>query len=149
MPFAASGAARLGVGGRLVAGLVAAACLAVLVVAASITPAPEGHGSHSQLGLPPCGWAVVLDRPCPTCGMTTAYAHAVRGQFPGAFRAQPFGLLLALGTGAAFWAGLYISATRSQLGRVFGRMVTGKVLWCIAALAAAAWAWKWATWTGF
>jgi hypothetical protein len=78
--------------------------------------------------------------------MTTAFAHAVRGHFWAAFLAQPMGFLLSLGTAGAFWAGLYISATGSQLGRVFGRMVTGRVLWSLAALAGAAWAYKWATW---
>ena len=138
--------ARIGVGGRVVAALVSLACLGVLLVAAGIRPDEQGHGSHTQLGLPPCAWAMVLHRPCPTCGMTTAFAHSVRWHFGRAFLAQPMGFLLALGTAVAFWAGLYISATGSQLGAVFGRMVTGRVLWVAAALAGAAWAYKWVTW---
>ncbi len=39
---------------------------------------------------------VLFGIPCPTCGMTTAFAHAVRGQFIPAFHAQPAGLVLAL-----------------------------------------------------
>ena len=36
--------------------------------------------------------------PCPTCGMTTAFAHTVRGQFYRAFQAHPGGLVFALAT---------------------------------------------------
>lgn len=78
--------------------------------------------------------------------MTTSFAYAVRGRFVDSFSAQPFGTLLALASGAAFWAGLHISLTGSQLGRVFGRMVTPRLLWFLATLAAAAWAYKWVMW---
>jgi hypothetical protein len=139
---------ELGLGGRLIAALVAAACLGVLLVAAKLDPLPAGHGTHTQLGLPACGWAVALGRPCPTCGMTTAFALAVRGRFVASFLAQPMGFVLAVATAAAFWAGLYISLTGSQLGRVFARMVTTRVLWVAAGLAGAAWAYKWVTWVG-
>ena len=36
--------------------------------------------------------------PCPTCGMTTAFAHTVRGQWLRAFLVQPAGFVLAVGT---------------------------------------------------
>ena len=78
--------------------------------------------------------------------MTTAFAHAVRGRLGEAFVAQPFGLLLALGTAAGFWGGVHVALTGSQLGRVCGRLVAPRVLWTLVALAAAAWAYKWATW---
>ncbi|MCA9610613.1 MAG: hypothetical protein KC619_33690, partial [Myxococcales bacterium] len=39
--------------------------LAVLVTAAMLTPSPEGHGTHTQLGLPPCGFLVYTGYPCP------------------------------------------------------------------------------------
>ena len=50
---------------------------AVLVVAALLTPSPIGHSTHTQLGLPPCGFLVMTGLPCPGCGMTTAFAHAL------------------------------------------------------------------------
>lgn len=40
--------------------------------------------------------------PCPTCGMTTAFAHFVRGQWLRAAWVQPAGFVFALGTAA--WA---------------------------------------------
>jgi hypothetical protein len=36
--------------------------------------------------------------PCPTCGMTTAFSHTVRGQWGRALWDQPAGFVLALGT---------------------------------------------------
>ena len=138
---------RVSVGHRVLAGLVAGLCLSVLLLAARLTPSPEGHGTHVELGLPACGWAVTLRRPCPTCGMTTAFAHAARAQFVRAARAQPFGLLLALGAAAGFWGSLHVAATGSRLGAWAARMLTPRVLWSAAGLALLAWGYKWMTWT--
>jgi hypothetical protein len=131
---------------RLVAVLVSLASAATLGLGAWITPDAAGHGSHTQLGLPPCAWAVVLHRPCPTCGMTTAVSHAAHGHFIRAFAAQPFGLLVALAMTAAFWSGLHVAAFGSHLGPLYARLMTPRVLWAIAAVAAGSWAYKWATW---
>lgn len=73
-------------------------CLTLLIVAAWLSPDSSGMGTHTQLGHPPCTWPMLLGYPCPTCGMTTAFAHTVRGELPAAFHAQPAGLVLALGT---------------------------------------------------
>jgi hypothetical protein len=83
-------------------------CLAVLGLAAYLTPDPSGVGTHRQLGFPTCGLVLTTGLPCPTCGMTTAFAHAVRGHLPTAFATQPFGAALALATMAA--AGLAAAA---------------------------------------
>lgn len=72
--------------------------LAVVITATQVTPAPEGMGTHQQLGLPPCGFLVVTGIPCPGCGLTTSFAHMVRGQFTGATFANPFGVMLFLVT---------------------------------------------------
>jgi hypothetical protein len=70
-------------------------CAVLLLVASRLAPAKEGFGSHQQLGFPPCSLLVVVGYPCPTCGMTTAFSHAVRGHLASAFHAQPAGLFLA------------------------------------------------------
>jgi hypothetical protein len=74
--------------------------LAVLVTAAMLTPSPEGHGTHTQLGLPPCGFLVYTGYPCPGCGLTTSFAHMIRFEIFGAAQANPFGILLFLCTAA-------------------------------------------------
>jgi hypothetical protein len=68
--------------------------LAVVITAAMLTPSPSGHGTHTQLGLPPCGFLVFTGYPCPGCGLTTAFAHMVRLQLLGAWHANPFGIVL-------------------------------------------------------
>lgn len=78
-------------------GMLAFAC-AVLAVAAWLKPAAAGYGTHMQLGLPPCNFLRLTHLPCPTCGMTTCFAWAVRFQFRRAFLANPFGILVFLGT---------------------------------------------------
>lgn len=72
-------------------------CVALLATAATISPEHAGLGSHRQLGLPACSVITLTGYPCPTCGMTTAFAFAVRGKFLSAFDAHPGGLCFALG----------------------------------------------------
>jgi hypothetical protein len=87
---------------RAIAALLLAGCLAVLAIAMWLAPDPRGYGTAEQLGTGPCGVLVMTGLPCPTCGMTTAFAHTVRGQWVRAFLAQPGGFVLALGAmGAA------------------------------------------------
>jgi hypothetical protein len=70
--------------------------LGLLAVAAMLEPNPSGHGTHQQLGLPPCTFWVLFGRPCPVCGMTTAWAHLMRGEWCDAVRANLGGTLLGL-----------------------------------------------------
>ncbi len=64
-------------------------------VALTLIPDPSGSGTHRQLGLPPCTLKFLFEIPCPSCGMTTSFAHFVRGQWVASGRANPAGLLLA------------------------------------------------------
>jgi len=87
-----SGPARVG----LVA--LAAALTATLAVAGRLTPDPRGFGTHEQLGRPPCAILILTGRPCPTCGMTTAFAWFARREPARSWGANPTGLLLATAT---------------------------------------------------
>jgi hypothetical protein len=133
-------------GERVAAILIALALAAMLVAAASVEPARQGFGTHTRLGLPQCGWVIAFNKPCFTCGMTTAFAHAVRLQFVSAFLAQPVGLLLALATAAGLWPALHVGLAGSRLGPVIARLVTGRVLIALGVLTLAAWGFKLATW---
>lgn len=66
----------------------------MILVATTLEPAAVGHGTHTQLGLPPCGFFVVTGSPCPGCGLTTAFAHMVRLEWVAAARANAFGVAL-------------------------------------------------------
>lgn len=100
---------------RLIALPVFGVCLTLLAVAASLDPDERGHGTHEQMGLPGCSVQMFSGRPCPTCGMTTSFSHAVRGQLLGAFTAQPAGALLALLTMAGLCLSAYVLATGAEL----------------------------------
>lgn len=88
-------AARLGRSVRWAMVLLAAGLAALLVVAGWLKPSPNGYGTHTQLGLPPCLFYGVTGHPCPSCGMTTAFAWFVRGRFDRSIIANPAGAFLA------------------------------------------------------
>jgi Protein of unknown function (DUF2752) len=75
--------------------LAALGLVGVLGVARQLEPDPRGFGTHTQLGLAPCAFALVTGHPCPTCGMTTSFAWFARGRFDHSWRANPAGSLLA------------------------------------------------------
>ena len=93
---------------RVYAALVLVAAASLLGLAAWLKPDPGGYGTHRQLGFGKCGMLVTTGYPCPTCGMTTAFAHAVRGQWLQAIIAQPAGFLLALATIACVLGSLWV-----------------------------------------
>ncbi|MBA4063727.1 MAG: hypothetical protein C0501_08440 [Isosphaera sp.] len=61
--------------------------------------------THTQLGMPPCGFVLATGRPCPACGMTTSFALLVRGDVGASLRANWAGTVIAvLWAGALVWA---------------------------------------------
>lgn len=59
-----------------------------------LTPNPAGHGTHQQLGLPPCTIYFLTGRPCPSCGLTTSVSAILHGEFALAWKANPIGFLI-------------------------------------------------------
>ena len=96
-----------------------AVSLAVLSVAWRLAPAASGLGTHQQLGLPACTFFRVTGWPCPSCGMTTSFAHAAKLQFAQAIADQPFGFLVFLTTLALAPAAAVLMARRIPLARLF------------------------------
>ena len=141
-------ALRAGRSERVFAAVMAFASLGLLVVALMLKPSAAGHGTHRQLGLQPCVWASALGQPCPTCGMTTAFAHAARADFLGSFKTQPLGFVLALSVATAFWISLHVAATGSSLARAAIGMLGPRFLWLSLAALIAAWVYKIAVWQG-
>jgi len=94
-------AADLALSARLIALTVFAPTLALLLIAARLAPNANGIGTHTQLGLTPCGFEAATALPCATCGMTTAFAHAANGQLLRSFVTQPAGMVLAVLTAMA------------------------------------------------
>ena len=92
--MAASGR-RLGRATRAGLAALALGLVAVLATAGRLRPDPRGYGTHEQLGLKPCAFRALTGRPCPHCGMTTAFAWWARGRLDRAWRANPAGAVLA------------------------------------------------------
>lgn len=63
----------------------------VTAIALFLKPSSHLHGTHQQLGLPPCPSVLIWGRPCPGCGLTTSFAATVHGNLPLAFESHPFG----------------------------------------------------------
>ncbi len=121
------------------------ALLALLVTARFLSPDERGHGTHQQLGLPPCTFYVIFQRPCPACGMTTSWAWLLRGELGHALAANAGGTLLAgLSLTGVPW--LLISAAR---GRWFGGRPGEYTVAGITALVSLVTAgqWLWRLWT--
>jgi hypothetical protein len=133
---------RVGRAGRLLALVVAGGCGVVLLVAAFLDASPAGLGTHEQLNLPACGWIRLMDVPCPTCGMTTSFAHAADGNLVASFLAQPMGFLLALAAAMTALLGAYVAATGSRVTGMLGRLWGRRTGWLLAGAVLAAWAFK-------
>lgn len=72
---------------------------------------PRTMATHTTLGLPPCNFVVMTDRPCPSCGMTTSFSLLVRGDVSASLKANWVGTALAL-----VWAGLLVWCFASAIG---------------------------------
>ncbi len=127
---------------RLVGGVVAVCAAGILGLAAYLEPSPTGLGTHAQLALPSCGWIALADIPCPTCGMTTAFAHAADGNLVAAAVAQPMGAVLAVAVAAALFIASYVAATGSRIAAMLPRLWGRVAAWALGAGFAGAWIYK-------
>ena len=81
---------------RIAAASVVLVLVGLLATAWTLRPDSSGLGTHHQLGLPPCSIRVLFGIRCPSCGMTTSWAHAMNGDFRAAAAANVGGFLLVL-----------------------------------------------------
>ncbi len=116
---------------------VAAPIMAIMAVAAWLHPDERGMRTHEQLHLSPCNFLVTTGWPCPTCGMTTSFSALAHGQMALAFRAHPFGPLLAAAL-MAVWA---LAMAELATGRAFLTRLPWRWAWAIYGLACLAAGW--------
>jgi hypothetical protein len=86
---------------RLCLLMIAALLAGVFAVAFYLNPydadgSPRTMSTHTQLGMPPCNFVVMMGKPCPACGMTTSFALLVRGDLGASLRANWAGTLIAV-----------------------------------------------------
>lgn len=118
---------------------IAGGSAAILTVAAMIEPSPSGYGTHTQLGLPPCGFLLLTGSPCPGCGLTTAFAHGIRGNWALAISANPLGLALFLVTCCCIPLGLVAALRGWSVDSVVQRFSLNRWGLAIAGCAAVLW----------
>lgn len=77
-------------------GLIAGLCAAAYVRPYDEAGRPLTMGSHTQLGLEPCGFKAATGKPCASCGMTTSFALLAHGDPVNSLRANWVGTLLCM-----------------------------------------------------
>ena len=122
-------------------GLLMSACT-ILAIAAWLKPAACGYGTHTQLGLPPCNFLRLTHLPCPSCGLTTCFAWAIRLQFWKAFLANPFGILAFLGTVSLIPTSIFLLWRRMSFRRITESVHFSKALYAATALYFLSWIFK-------
>ena len=81
---------------RLVMGIAGLLLVILFMLAAGLDPEPHGYGTHKQLGLPGCWFIQELNIRCPSCGMTTSWAHLMNADLLASLNANTGGFLLAI-----------------------------------------------------
>lgn len=115
---------------------------APLGVAAFLAPDPSGMGTHRGLGYGDCPFVIAHGFACPTCGMTTAFAHTVRGQWISAFHAQPMGWLLAVAAMVVVGMSVLGFLTGASVGINWYRVSPIGVAVAMVVLCALSWGYK-------
>jgi Protein of unknown function (DUF2752) len=115
---------------------------AVLAIAAWLKPSPSGYGTHMELGLPPCNFLRLTHWPCPTCGLTTCFAWAIRLQFRKAFLANPFGILAFFATVALIPTSIVLHWRRISFWRMTEDTLFTRAVYVSTALFLLSWIFK-------
>ena len=85
---------------------------------------------------------LIFGIPCPTCGMTTAFAHFVRGELTASFHAQPAGCAIAVGLSALMIVGLVGLLTGRTWSVNWYRVRPGLVAAIVVGVLLLGWAYK-------
>jgi hypothetical protein len=127
---------------KLVAiGLLVSACT-ILAVAGWLKPAACGYGTHTQLGLPPCSFLRWTHLPCPSCGLTTCFAWAIRLHLWKAFLANPFGILAFLGTVSLIPVSIFLLTRHISFRTITESVHFSKAIYAATALYLLSWIFK-------
>jgi Protein of unknown function (DUF2752) len=79
--------------------LITLGVIAVLVIATQLNPydetgQPLRMATHEQLGMMPCRFVELYQKPCPSCGLTTSFSLFMHGDLSGSIRANFVGTLM-------------------------------------------------------
>jgi hypothetical protein len=120
--------------------------LVVLFVVMNVLTEPDarGHGTHEQLGMAPCSWPILYDKPCPTCGVTTSVSWLSHGRPFKSFMTQPFGF--ALGVFGLWWIFASVQAIRRRESLLFRLSQWPMLLVVLGITALVLIGWAWVSW---
>ena len=124
---------------RITWAVVTASAAGALALAGWLRPDQRGYGTHTQLTHGPCVFRWITGIPCPTCGMTTSFAHMARLQVRQALRVQPFAAVLFVAVAAVVPVGL-VAVARGRGPRL--RVPPAWVLGVALALLIGGWLWQ-------
>ena len=127
---------------RLQYGVWIVAATTLIAVARSLHPSERGFGTHQQLGLPPCVFLQLTGIPCPSCGLTTSFAHAAHLHWLASLTTQPFGFVAFLLTLLSIPAAIYLIYRRVTWERVFYAPLTNRIMYALLALYLLSWVYK-------
>jgi hypothetical protein len=127
---------------RFWAAAVIGGAILVFSLAAGLDPPDAGFGAHEQLGLGPCAMPIILGVPCPTCGMTTAFAYLAHGRPGMAFHAQPAGFVLAIAVLVAALLAVQALITGRSIAVNWYRVTPPRLALGLAAVLLLGWAYK-------
>lgn len=115
---------------------------AVLYTARVLTPSATGTGTHEQLGLPACPLLHLTGVPCPTCGYTTSFAYAARGQFVQAFFTQPAGFVFFCLTVLSLPVSLYLFSRCESWTQLLGTKAARSACYILLGVITLGWIYK-------
>ncbi len=112
------------------------------VAAFALEADAAGLGTHTQLGLTPCGFVAATGLPCATCGMTTATTLAAHGHLLDSFRTQPAGFFFALTMAVCVIIGAWSAWTGRPLTPLLRPLGRGRVWALLVAVLLLAWGYR-------
>lgn len=114
----------------------------ILIIARVLRPSPKGVGTHEQLGIPPCLFLKLTGVPCPSCGLTTSFAHAARFNFIASFITQPFGLIAFCLTVLCIPLSIYLIRRRTPWSELIHARYADRIMYVLIALFILSWIYK-------
>lgn len=123
-------------------GVILLLATATLALSRYLRPAERGFGTHQQLGLPPCTFLQLTGIPCPSCGLTTSFAHAAHGHWWQALLTQPFGVLAFSLTVVSLPLTAYLLYRRITWERLFYTRAANRILAALLVLYLLSWGYK-------
>jgi hypothetical protein len=122
--------------------VISGAATAVLLIARLLQPSPNGVGTHTQIGLPPCAFLHFTGIPCLSCGLTTSVSHSARLHFYEALITQPFGLIVFFGAVLSIPFSLYLLRRRIPWSKLNGLRGWNFAMYALIALFLLSWFYK-------